>query len=183
MLETISQLLDQSLHDPIFLSVLIILATFIMEDPVTIIVGSLIAEGKITFWTGVGPLFIGIFLGDLGLYLAGRFIKTKFLWKRLSNVKINSYSLVFWARFVPGMRVSTYPAAGYLGFPFLNFCIINLFSSVIWTTLILKGSMLLTSIIPKELRPYKWPIIALFILSLVTIELLIRKKIKSRRLF
>lgn len=63
----------------------IIGATFILEDPTTIAVGSMINLGKITFQEGFIALFIGIVLGDLGLYGVGRLFarKRKFFVPRL----------------------------------------------------------------------------------------------------
>ena len=53
--------------------VLIILATFILEDPTSIAVGLLIRVGSIPLVPGVLATMAGIFIGDVGLYLIGRF--------------------------------------------------------------------------------------------------------------
>ena len=52
---------------------LIILATFVLEDPTSIAVGLLIRAGSIAPVPGVVATMLGIFIGDVGLYLIGRF--------------------------------------------------------------------------------------------------------------
>src|SRR5271154_438241 len=49
------------------------LATFVLEDVATIGAGLLLAAGAVTWPTAFGACFLGIWLGDAGLYGLARF--------------------------------------------------------------------------------------------------------------
>ena len=50
------------------------LATFVSEDLTCAAVGALVAEGRLGFLPGTLACFAGIFVGDLLLFLAGRWL-------------------------------------------------------------------------------------------------------------
>lgn len=120
---------------PELVPLLIVLASFIAEDPTTIAVGLLIGSGEVSALVGFVALCCGIFLGDLGLYFFGRLgkrVRTKgeFLKPTLFTVLL--------ARFIPGMRFLTFTAAGIFSVPLRFFIPITFFSSLVWTKLILS---------------------------------------------
>src|SRR5262245_34742305 len=114
---------------------LIAAATFISEDLTCITTGALIAAGKIGFIPGALACIAGIYLGDLVLYFAGRFIGRPILcWsplRRLLTDKKLDYAsnwlaqrgagVVILSRFTPGLRLPTYFAAGILRTHFWTF--------------------------------------------------------------
>ncbi len=112
----------------------IIGATFILEDPTTIAVGSMINMGKIGFNEGFIALFIGIFLGDLGLYGVGRL----FARKRKFFVPVTSQVVL--ARFLPGARTLTFLSCGHSRYPLLKFTMLIIPSIFVWTLLLLKAT-------------------------------------------
>lgn len=117
--------------------VIIILATFILEDPTTIAVGILISSEKLSYELGLSSLIAGVFLGDLGLYGLGLLIK-KGIWKsKRSYIEPGTFSIGL-ARFVPGMRTVTFLSAGFSVFPVTKFLAIIFPSAIIWTVLILQ---------------------------------------------
>ena len=70
--ETIFAYLKSLEAGPLTLAVAIILASFILEDAATIGAGMLVADGALSLSVAITALFVGILLGDLGLYGAGR---------------------------------------------------------------------------------------------------------------
>ena len=54
-------------------AVLIIIATFLLEDPTCVAVGLLVRSGLVEPVLGIVSAMVGIFLGDLGLYALGHF--------------------------------------------------------------------------------------------------------------
>jgi membrane protein DedA with SNARE-associated domain len=52
----------------------IVVATFVSEDLTCIAAGLIAAGGHLTPVTAIGAAGLGIFLGDLGLYAAGKWI-------------------------------------------------------------------------------------------------------------
>ena len=112
----------------------IIGATFILEDPTTIAVGSMINLGKIGFNEGFIALFIGIFLGDLGLYGVGR------LFARERKFFVPITSQVVLARFLPGARTLTFLSCGHSRYPLPKFTLLIVPSIFVWTLLLLKAT-------------------------------------------
>lgn len=128
----------------------IIGGTFLLEDPTTLAVGSLIANKEVSFAFGFLALSLGIFLGDLGLYFFGYLCRRKiFSSKKTFFAPVTSQIAV--ARFLPGARTITFLAAGYDGFPLGKFLLIIFPSSVVWTLLLLSFTeqiFQLTNILP-----------------------------------
>ncbi|MEM7681444.1 MAG: DedA family protein [Planctomycetota bacterium] len=108
---------------------MIAFATFILEDPTLAAVGLMIREGWLGWPFALGALFVGIFVGDVGLWLAGRIGGRRLLrWKRVAAwvpperaerfgrwIDAHTGRVVVGCRFVPGTRLPVYVAAGALG--------------------------------------------------------------------
>lgn len=122
-----------------------------MEDLALASSLALIAENKISFQTAFMACFLGISVGDVGLYFIGYSIKrfgidTHFkIFKKhrtmLTRVKRSSaltYSIVI-SRAIPGTRLPTYLAAGFLKYPFINFLILTIASVFAWVLIALLG--------------------------------------------
>jgi membrane protein DedA with SNARE-associated domain len=130
---------------------LIILATFISEDATVIAVGLAIAHGRIDPFVGLVGCFLGILLGDGGLWLLGRLVGRRAMrwpvirawvpeasldrWGRWFDR--HSIAAVFLARAVPGTRVPTYFAAGLLSKRAHGFLLWAALAILIWTPLLL----------------------------------------------
>jgi membrane protein DedA with SNARE-associated domain len=125
--------------NPLLFGGAVIGSTFILEDPTTITVAALITNGDITFWQGLLPLTLGIFLGDLGLYVLGVGIRKGFRSSKLVPIVPGTVSVVL-ARFVPGMRTITFTSAGSKEFPLGKFLLLTFPSTVIWTLLLVKAT-------------------------------------------
>lgn len=135
---------------------LIILATFISEDATVITVGVLIAQGSIDWGVGLIGCFVGIVLGDGGLWAIGRFIgrpalrwplirrglpeKSLDRWGRWFDR--HSVAAVFLTRAIPGTRLPTYLAAGMLAKRTRLFLLWAAIAALLWTPLLLLLSML-----------------------------------------
>jgi membrane protein DedA with SNARE-associated domain len=136
---------------------LIALATFVSEDLTCIATGGLIAAGKIGFILGVLACVVGIYLGDLLLYFAGRLIGRPVLrWRPfrrlLTDQKLDRASqwlaqrgagVVILSRFTPGLRLPTYVAAGLLKTRFWTFSLYFLLAAVLWTPVLVGAAALL----------------------------------------
>ena len=126
-------------------------ATFISEDAACITAGAFAAQGKISFAMAISACFAGIFVGDILLYWIGRIfgnsiVNTKLFRRFVSEKSISKASrwlekrgaaAVFLSRFITGLRLPTYLAAGFLRTDFLKFTIHFLLASAIWTPLLI----------------------------------------------
>jgi membrane protein DedA with SNARE-associated domain len=146
--------------------VLIILATFILEDPTSIAVGLLIRVGSIPLVPGVLATMVGIFIGDVGLYLIGRFAGralTTWSWlgrrfppgkmARLRNwFDSHGWTAILASRFMPGTRVPLYVAIGAARGSLLRFCVWTAIAVSIWVPFLVIGTAWLGGTI---LGPFK----------------------------
>jgi membrane protein DedA with SNARE-associated domain/pimeloyl-ACP methyl ester carboxylesterase len=129
---------------------LIMAATLVSEDLTCIGTGLMIARGAIGFWTGTLACFLGIFLGDLLVFLAGRklgrpvlrlaplrwFISPEAIAWSSQWLERQGAALVFATRFLPGTRLPTYFAAGMLRTNLARFTLYFFVACALWTPLL-----------------------------------------------
>lgn len=131
----------------IVMMVLLGLATFVTEDLTCIGAGLLVARGGMEFWWATLACLLGIFVGDMLVYLAGRWfgrpalsraplkwcIKAEQVERGEGFFKRQGPALVFATRFVPGTRLPTYFASGMFRAPFWKFVGWFLLAAAVWT--------------------------------------------------
>jgi pimeloyl-ACP methyl ester carboxylesterase/membrane protein DedA with SNARE-associated domain len=125
-------------------------ATFVSEDLACISAGVLVAEGRASFLFAVSACFLGIVVGDVLLFLVGRwlgrrvvqrvplrwFISAESLQGASDWLGRNGAAVIAASRFTPGTRLPTYVAAGVLHTPFRKFLGYFLLAAALWTPLI-----------------------------------------------
>lgn len=125
------------------------LATFVLEDVAAVGAGLLLAAGAISWPVAFAACFLGIWLGDAGLYSLARFCGRKWF-ERSSLVKFSAKvsrsekwfaergtMILIFSRCVPGARLPTYLAAGFLCLPLPRFLIITGAAAFLWALIIL----------------------------------------------
>jgi membrane protein DedA with SNARE-associated domain len=154
--------LQNSVVDPVGLSAALtfaalFFATFVSEDAACIGAGSLAASGEVSFALALCACFAGIVVGDLGLYWAGRtlgrrvghyIVSEASLVKAARRLERNGPSAVFVSRFVTGLRLPTYLAAGFLRTNFRTFSIYFIVAAGIWTPLLVGSAALSANVVP-----------------------------------
>ncbi len=144
----------------------IILGTFILEDATTALVALAVSEMLLTPATALIGLYLGVSLGDFGLYWSGR-LAARYPWlHRLVRVDHrrfvsgllgnNALLAVFSSRFVPGMRLPTYTAFGFFHIPFLRFALPVVLATLIWTSLLFGLCLLFGRYVFSELGEWRW---------------------------
>ncbi len=126
------------------------LATFILEDAAAVGAGLLLATGAISWPAAFVSCFLGIWIGDVGLYSLARCGGRK--WFEQSSFKKFApkvarceawfaergvYVLIF-SRCVPGARLPTYLASGFLRVPLPKFLAVTGMASFVWTFVVLR---------------------------------------------
>ena len=141
----------------LILVVLIALATLISEDLTCIGAGVMAAQGRISFTLAAFACLLGIFVGDLLLFLAGRYLgrpalkyaPLKWIIKpedvEKSSIWFNRQGgiVIMLSRFLPGTRLPTYFDAGLLNTSLWKFSFFFLIAAAIWTPLLVGLAMIL----------------------------------------
>src|SRR5271157_192684 len=132
------------------LALSIFLATFIYEDGATVLAATLSASGSLDPRIGLLTTFLGIWLGDMGLYGLGssfgrRTAQSRWLQKYLKPESLakaeswfarrGSLALVM-SRAIPGSRLPLYVAAGALRLPVRLFAKTTAACSAVWVSAI-----------------------------------------------
>jgi membrane protein DedA with SNARE-associated domain len=121
--------------------------TLISEDLAGIAAGLLIERGEVTAFTGVAACAVGIFAGDLGLWIIGRVcgrsaLRWPWMARRLRHAGIDGMRLwlerhaaaaILGSRFLPGSRLPLYVLAGFVKLPARVFAWWSLLAVLIWT--------------------------------------------------
>ncbi|WP_029897252.1 DedA family protein [Desulfohalovibrio reitneri] len=140
-------------------------ASLVLEDPVTLACGLLVAGGSMSPWAAALGLTVGLAVGDLGLYMLGRY-PGRMLSKRILErprfeksrqwLSRNLITAVLTARCIPGMRFPTYVAAGLARAPVWKFALVAVGASALWTLTILYLTVRLGAAVGEYLGPWRW---------------------------
>ena len=165
----------------------IVVGTFILEDATTILCAMATADGRLPVALALGGLYAGIALGDIGLFALGR-LAGQHPWARRFVAMERVQAVRAWmdhrlitavisTRFMPGARLPTYTACGFLGLSFSRFAFAVVCGTLAWTTLLFVAALLAGGLIMRYLGTWRWPAgLALALLVLVVGHLLARRR-------
>jgi membrane protein DedA with SNARE-associated domain len=128
---------------PAVIALVLALTTLLLEDLAIAAGVALAAQGVISWELSLAAVGGGIALGDLGLYAMGygatrvpwlrrRYVGDKSLWAREQIVR-RLPSAVLLARVIPGLRLATYTACGFVRVPLLPFSAWVIVAVSLWT--------------------------------------------------
>jgi membrane protein DedA with SNARE-associated domain len=168
------------------------LATFVLEDATTLAAGLTIAAGMVSWPVALLSCWLGIWLGDAGLYALARFGGRK--WYEKSSLRKfgqqinvakewfarNTTLVLILSRCVPGTRLPTYLAAGFLGVSFGKFFLVTGLAALIWTLCILLLAQTIGAPLVHWLNGYSHGSLVLVITGVVLLAALqlIRRRLK-----
>ncbi len=179
----------------------LVAATLVSEDLTCVTAGVMASQGRIGFALASFACFFGIFIGDLLLFMAGRwfgraalqrapvkwFIKEGDAHRCSEWISRQGLKMIFASRFLPGARLPTYFAAGALNTSFWKFSFYFFIACAVWTPILVGLSMFLgREVIESALlggQSLFLKIIITGVLILALIKLLIRlSTARGRRL-
>ena len=121
----------------------VIVFSYVSEDLATIAAGLAVSAGVFGLLEAVIYAMIGIYTGDILVYLSGRFSRRArrlgFIDKRGSVARAERWferrgvAALLIARFVPGTRFPTFFAAGALGMSLTRFSVLLIGPALVWT--------------------------------------------------
>jgi pimeloyl-ACP methyl ester carboxylesterase/membrane protein DedA with SNARE-associated domain len=143
---------------------LIAAATLVSEDLTCIGAGVMAAQGRIDFAAAAFACFLGIYVGDILLFFAGRylgraalhraplkwFLKSEDVEKSSAWFSRNGMAVIAASRFLPGARLPTYFAAGVLKTQFWRFALYFFLAAAVWTPILVGLSAVLGAEVLKS---------------------------------
>ena len=164
-------------HQPLLQAVAIILATFVLEDAATVLAAMQAASGSVSIGVALGALYMGIVLGDLGLYGLGRaaaympFIARRLPQRRVAVVQGwlagRVFRVVLISRFLPGLRLPTYTTCGFLAADLRQFTLAAVIATSIWTSALFTVSLYLGQVLIDHFGAWRWVGAAGFVVALM----------------
>jgi membrane protein DedA with SNARE-associated domain len=141
-------------------------ATLATEDLTCIAAGSLVRLNVVGWPAALGGCLFGIYFGDLGLWFTGRLAAkvpavNRWMQRRVSAERRAAFAdwferrapvAIFVARFVPGMRLPLYLAAGATRRGGCRFAWWSFLAALVWTPLLVGGVALLGDAVAMPLR-------------------------------
>jgi membrane protein DedA with SNARE-associated domain len=162
---------------PWAIAIAIVLATFVLEDVATIAAAFLAATGVVPPMIALSALYVGIFAGDLGLYGLGAAARTRDWARRMIGerrmakgrmwLKRRYISALIGARFMPGFRLPTYTASGFLALPFWPFVAVAAAACLIWTSLVFSLVYFFGVMAVEHLGVWRWILAAALVLLIL----------------
>jgi membrane protein DedA with SNARE-associated domain len=167
------------------------LLTFVQEDIPTVGAALLGTAGSLSWQVGFLGVFLGIWLGDTLLYLLARGLGRPLLqysWSQrfFDPVAIarserwfseKGTALLFTSRFIPGTRLPTYLAAGFLRLPLGQFLSVTGAAVLIWTGGIFVFARIFGSVLLQWSQ--RWNSAGWLILPLVLLTMLLLRSFGS----
>jgi membrane protein DedA with SNARE-associated domain len=164
----------------------IVLGTFILEDATTVLVAFAVSAGTLAAFVALGALYVGVAGGDFGLYWGGR-LAARHRWARRfvrqgkalpahGWLKRHAFATVFSARFLPGVRLPTYTAFGFLGISFRKFAIPVVLGTLVWTSLLFGLSVEFGNLVLVHLGAWRWVGAVVAVLAIVAVGRIVARQ-------
>lgn len=139
----IAELLIAQAMNPVTLMLVIVAATFVLEDAATLAVGAAAAQGAVPVELALAGLVFGTIAGDFALHLIGRSAAGTRYGRRLRAdrrvlaaenwLKRRELTALAIARIVPGLRLPTYAASGFLRLSPVRTLLVLTAVTLLWT--------------------------------------------------
>jgi membrane protein DedA with SNARE-associated domain len=164
---TIIALLYAAAGSPLLQFCAVVAGTFILEDATTVFAAMAVSDHRLSAPVTLAALYFGVAVGDIGLFGLGQ-LAAGHPWARrfvgLDKVQATRAWLngrlvaaVISTRFLPGARLPTYTACGFLGVSFRRFAGAVVIGTILWTTLLFTVSLILGGLIMTQLGAWRWP--------------------------
>ena len=153
-------------EQPLIQGLAIVLGTFVLEDAATVVAAIEAQAGTVPLPVALGSLYLGIVLGDIGLYGLGA-LAARVRWARrwIPPARVGQgrawlsgrvFKVVFASRFLPGTRLPVYTACGFLGADIKQFALAAIVATLAWTSLLFAASLAVGQFLLDHLGVWRW---------------------------
>ncbi|MCG4271864.1 DedA family protein [Acetobacter senegalensis] len=156
---------------------IVILATFILEDAATVLTAIQVKLNALGPFEALIALYVGIVLGDVGLYGMGylaarwpparRWVNTPERDMQRQWLTQKLFKVVFISRFIPGTRLPLYTACGFFNAGLRTFTLATLAATLIWTSALFALSLHIGGYLLAHLGAWRWAGILGFVLVFI----------------
>lgn len=156
---------------------IVILATFILEDAATVLTAIQVKLNALGTFEALIALYVGIVLGDVGLYGMGylaarwpparRWVNTPERDMQRQWLTQKLFKVVFISRFIPGTRLPLYTACGFFNAGLRTFTLATLAATLIWTSALFALSLHIGGYLLAHLGAWRWAGILGFVLVII----------------
>lgn len=163
---SIVSLLAWAGQHPLLQAAAIVIGTFILEDAATVLAAMQVDDGKLSGPLALSALYVGIMLGDLGLYGLGRLsAKVPIVARILPPHRAEAirawldgrvFKVVLISRFLPGMRLPTYTTCGFVGANLRQFTLAVVIATICWTSLLFGVSLRIGQVLIDHFGAWRW---------------------------
>lgn len=180
---------------PVLLVLVIVVATFVLEDVATITVALLASQMAVDTGVALTALVVGTVAGDYAVYgvarraahwpwvarLLGGSVNGGSVGPMLGWLRRYALAMVVLARFTPGLRLPVFAGAGSIGVPFRGFAVAIALSTLVWTPALFwaAGSLGMAGL--ARLGPYGWLLPAALIAVVALMPKLVAQFVSGRQ--
>jgi membrane protein DedA with SNARE-associated domain len=178
-------------HHPLLQAIAIILGTFVLEDAATVIAAMQADDGKLSSLLALVALYIGIILGDLGLYglgwlsaripMVARWLPPQRTDAVRGWLQGRVFKVVLISRFLPGMRLPTYTTCGFVSANFRQFITAVVLATLCWTSLLFCASLRIGQVLIDHFGAWRWAGAAGFTVFVILAGRLTASGLQSKR--
>ena len=175
-------------ESPSLLALSILVSTFFLEDIAIGYAALLAAMGIISPPFALVALFLGVYIGDLGLYFGGvlarrceparRYIGEDRLNQAKQWLDGRALFTLIAARVIPGSRLPIYAAGGYLQLPLRTFASVTAATSLTWTTILFIAGYTFGIRVDALPSSLKFGVIAIIGIFVIALPLLLKRYLK-----
>ena len=182
-------LLD-GMGSPGAIALVLALTTLLLEDLAIAAGVALATHGAISWTLSLVAVGVGIAAGDVGLYVFGLaatrvpLLKRRFVGapseRARSHIEQRLPTAVLLARVIPGLRLATYSACGFVRVPLLPFTAWVVVAVTLWTVGLYAVSVALGQTLARSLGLPPAVAVALPVVALAVLVPMLRKKTRPR---
>lgn len=188
---SIASLLLLAGQRPLLQAGAIVFGTFVLEDAATVIAAMQAGDHKLSIALALASLFVGIVLGDVGLYAAGR-LSARLRWlarllppRRQEAMRSwlggHIFKVVFASRFLPGLRLPTYTTCGFVGADLKRFTLAAVMATTCWTSLLFGISLVMGHFLLAHFGAWRWAGAAGFVIFVIVVGRMAAARLLSVR--
>ena len=178
-------------NHPVLQAMAIIIGTFILEDAATVLAAMQADNGKLSTLLALIALYVGIMLGDLGLYglgwlaarvpMVARYLPPQRTDGIRSWLRGRVFRAVLVSRFLPGMRLPTYTTCGFVGADLRQFSLAVVTATLCWTSLLFCASLRIGQVLIDHFGAWRWAGAAGFAVFVILAGRLTATGLQSKR--